>query len=75
VTTANSRFLHCGGKCAAFGRNDGFGVARRTGNGKDNSRFLHCGGKCAAFGRNDDFVYGGEDKQLQRLNKEVILER
>jgi hypothetical protein len=26
----NSRFLHCGGKCAAFGRNDGFWVLGRN---------------------------------------------
>jgi hypothetical protein len=27
----NSRFLHCGGKCAAFGRNDGgLGVGRNA---------------------------------------------
>jgi hypothetical protein len=73
----NGRFLHCGGKCAAFGRNDSFwGPGKKTDNGKDNSRFLHCGGKCAAFGRNDSFWgLGGEDKQLQRFNEEVILER
>jgi hypothetical protein len=51
---SNSRFLHYGGKCAAFGRIAEFEcVGRKTSYCKSNSRFLHCGGKCAAFGRND----------------------
>jgi hypothetical protein len=33
---ANSRFLHCGGKCAAFGRNDEVGV--RDGEEKQEER-------------------------------------
>jgi hypothetical protein len=64
-----SRFLHSGGKGAAFGRNDDFWVwEERTDKGncncKSSSRFLHCGGKCAAFGRNDGvWVMTGERKR------------
>jgi hypothetical protein len=54
----NSRFLHCGGKCAAFGRNDDSLVTGReeqtTTTAKAAADFSTAAAKCAAFGRNDD---------------------
>jgi len=43
---SNRRFLHCGGKSAASGRNDGGWVMRREqATATAIADFLHCGGK------------------------------
>src|SRR6266851_3481856 len=53
--------LRCGGKSAAFGRDDvccGLGQRTSNGHGEDEIQgSLRCGGKSAAFGR-DDVCYG-----------------